>query len=36
MYQPIVPNNHLRQTSLEHSIIDVYICAKSKQFMEVI
>lgn len=33
MYQPIVPNNHLRQTSLEHSIIDVYICAKSKQFM---
>lgn len=33
MYQAIKPNNHLRQTSLEHSIIDAYICARSKQFM---
>ena len=33
IYQHIIPNSKLRQTSLEHSIIDIFICARAKQFM---
>lgn len=33
VYKPIKQNNKLRQTSLEHSIIDIIICSMSNEFL---